>query len=71
MSDATSGDELTWNEASTELRRLVDELDDPDLDIDLLAGKVERAAELIGICRSRIERARDQIDGVLADFETE
>lgn len=67
--DTSPGDEqLSWVAASAELRRLVDELDDPTLDIDLLAGKVERAAQLIDVCRSRIDRARSQIAGVISEL---
>lgn len=66
---APVADAMSWADASAELRRLVAELDDPNLDIDLLAGKVERAAALVAVCRSRIERAREQINTVILDID--
>ena len=37
--------------------------------LDVLAGKVERASLLIRLCRDRIASARTQVDRIVADLE--
>jgi exodeoxyribonuclease VII small subunit len=57
--------------ALDELEAILDEIDRPDVDVDVLATKVQRAAVLIGYCRDRIGAARLQIDTVVADLSAE
>jgi exodeoxyribonuclease VII small subunit len=64
-------DELSYTDAVAELEQIVDELDDDHLDVDLLAARVQRAAELIRVCRSRIAGARLEIDRVVVELEAE
>ena len=45
------------------------ELDAPDLDIDQLADRVARAAELVAVCRSRIDEARMRVTEIVADLD--
>ena len=45
------------------------ELERADVDVDVLAAQVTRAAELIGFCRDRIGSARLQIEQVVADLD--
>jgi exodeoxyribonuclease VII small subunit len=64
-------DELSYTDAVAELEQIVDELDDDRLDVDLLAERVRRAAELIRVCRSRITGARLEIERVVVELEAE
>lgn len=57
--------------ALDELEAILGEIDRPDVDVDVLATKVQRAAVLIGYCRDRIGNARLQIDAVVADLDDE
>ena len=50
--------DIPYAEAMAELETILAELERPDVDIDELAQKVKRAAQLIEHCRGRIERAR-------------
>lgn len=52
--------------ALDELEAILGEIDRPDVDVDVLAAKVQRAALLIGYCRDRIGAARLQIETVVA-----
>lgn len=62
MSDAPIG----YAAALTELEAILRELDDDRIDIDVLAAKVQRASQLITVCRERITAAQIQIDEILA-----
>ena len=53
-----------YAEALTELDAILRELESSDVDVDRLADRVARAAELISLCRDRISAARLRIDDV-------
>lgn len=55
----------TYQEAMTELEAILAELEGDALDVDSLAARVGRAAELIEFCRGRIERARTEVERVV------
>ncbi len=57
-----------YAEALAELETILATLERSDVDVDVLADKVQRAAALIAFCRDRIGRARLQIEQVVADL---
>ena len=54
--------------ALTELDGILADLERADVDVDVLAQKVQRAAFLIGFCRDRIGNARLQIEQAVSDL---
>lgn len=60
---------IGYAEALAELESILRELEGSDVDVDHLADRVARAAQLIAVCRDRISGARVQIDEVLADLD--
>ena len=67
----TSDDQIAYGDAIAELEAIVAGLEDADVDVDVLAGRVARAAELITLCRDRIARTRIEVERVVADLEPE
>ena len=59
-----------YAEALAEPETILDERESADVDVDRLADRARRAAELIATCRERIGAARMQIDEVVAGLET-
>jgi exodeoxyribonuclease VII small subunit len=57
--------------ALAELETILGQLERTDVDVDVLAAQVKRAAELIGFCRDRIGSARLHIEQVVADLNQE
>ena len=55
--------------ALAELETILADLERADVDVDVLAAQVARAAELIGFCRDRIGSARLQIEQVVAGLD--
>ena len=55
--------------ALAELEEILQRLERTDVDVDVLATQVARAAELITFCRDRIGSARLQIEQVVASLE--
>lgn len=58
-----------YREALAELERILVELEGEAVDVDVLAARVRRAAELIALCRARITSARLDVESVVADLE--
>ncbi|MCU1487622.1 MAG: xseB [Actinomycetia bacterium] len=65
----TTDDQIAYGDAITELEAIVAGLEDADVDVDVLAGRVARAAELITLCRDRIAKTRIEVERVVADLE--
>jgi exodeoxyribonuclease VII small subunit len=63
-------DEIGYADAMRELDDILEELERDDLDVDVLATKVQRASELIQLCRTRIARAQADVDRVVTDLES-
>lgn len=68
-SDDTDDSDLGYAEAMTELEGILDELEGDHLDVDVLAERVRRAAELIKLCRTRIARAQEDVNRIVTDLE--
>ncbi len=64
-----SDEEIGYADAMTELESILDDLEDDDLDVDVLASRVERASTLITLCRDRIGAARVQVEKVVASLD--
>lgn len=62
-------DQLGYADALAELDTILRELESSDVDVDRLASKVARAAELITLCRDRITNAKLHIDEVVARLD--
>ena len=59
----------TYAEAVTELEAILAELEGDALDVDRLAERVARAAELIRLCRERIAGTRIEVEQIVAELD--
>lgn len=66
--DGSSSDHIGYADALRELDTILRELEGSDVDVDLLTGRVERASELIALCRERIAAAQVTVQRVTADL---
>ena len=70
MSDAGTPDsEIGYGDALAELEQILDDIEDDTVDVDVLATKVRRAAELLRVCRDRISAARIEVTQIVADLD--
>lgn len=69
MTDAPPPAEPGYAAMLAELEGILGDLEHADVDVDVLARKVARAAELVEGCRDRIERARMEVERVVATIE--
>ena len=63
------GEGHTYAAAVDELEGILAELEDDRLDVDQLAERVARAAELIRLCRDRISATRLEVERIVADLD--
>ena len=61
--------EIGYGEAMRELESILDEIEAEDVDVDLLAVKVRRAAELVQICRQRIHDTQVQVEQIVSGLD--
>lgn len=60
---------ISYAAAVAELDAIAAELEQPDVDVDVLAERVARAAELITLCRERIASTRLDVERVVAGLD--
>lgn len=61
--------EPTYREAAAEIEEILSAIDaETDVDIDELAARVERAAELIRFCSERLRSAESRVEKVTQEF---
>jgi exodeoxyribonuclease VII small subunit len=65
---ADSADGIGYAAALAELESILAEIEDDAVDVDVLAARVKRAAELLRVCRDRITAAREEVDQIVADL---
>jgi exodeoxyribonuclease VII small subunit len=72
MADAASNaTEIGYAAALAELESILAEIEDDAVDVDVLAARVRRAAELLRICRDRITAARAEVGQIVAELAPE
>lgn len=65
----SAGDGMGYAEAVDELEQILAELESDDVDVDRLADRVKRAADLIELCRGRLDEARVEVTRIVADLD--
>ena len=67
---AYDGEPLPYSDAIEELEQILAELDAGSADVDRLADRVKRAADLVRYCRHRLGVVRADVDEVVGDLAT-
>ena len=62
-------DEISYAAALAELEGILAAIEEEQVDVDELGVKVKRSAELIRLCRSRIEAATIEIESIVDEME--
>jgi exodeoxyribonuclease VII small subunit len=62
--------DIGYADALAELETILEEIEDDAVDVDVLAARVKRAAELLRVCRARITAARVEVTQIVAELDT-
>ncbi len=60
---------IKYEEAFEELKQIVEEIEDGEVNVDELSVKVKRAAELIKICREKLSHTEEDVNTILRELE--
>ena len=60
---------LTYKEAMAEIEDIVTKLENNQLDVDELSGKVKRVSELIALCKSKLHETEEEVEKILKTIE--
>ena len=63
-------DELSYRDALDELESILEAIEEEQVDVDDLAVKVRRSAELIRLCRERIGAATVAVEAIVEEMDT-
>jgi exodeoxyribonuclease VII small subunit len=61
----------TYKSAVEEIEKIVEEIENESIDVDILAEKVKRASYLIKLCKNKLKSTDDEVKGILTDLEKE
>jgi exodeoxyribonuclease VII small subunit len=61
--------EIGYADALAELEAILEEIEDDAVDVDVLAARVRRAAELLRICKGRITAAKVEVTQIVAELD--
>ena len=61
--------EESYNEAVDKLRRIVTEIEQGSLDVDLLSEKVKEATRLIKLCKEKLYKVDEEVKKVLEELD--
>ncbi|HPD96196.1 MAG: exodeoxyribonuclease VII small subunit [Bacteroidales bacterium] len=62
---------LKYNEAIAEVEKIISEIEDNETDLDELASKLKRAAELLNFCKAKLRSTEEEIQKIIEDFQTD
>ena len=64
----TDDEQVSYSNAISELEEILDQIEGDDVDLDDLAVKVERASELVEVCRDKIDKTEMQVKTIIDDL---
>lgn len=53
------------------MEQIINEIETEDIDVDVLAGKVKRAALLVKFCKTRLRTSEEEVKKIMAEIETD
>lgn len=60
---------ITYSEAVSEIEKILEMIENDELDVDELAEKVKRVSELLKICKDKLFKTSEQVEQILKEME--
>ena len=61
---------IKYSEAFEELKGIVADIDSKEISVDDLSEKVKRAAQLIKVCKSKLDTTEEDVNRILKELES-
>lgn len=65
----TTDKKITYQEALDEIEEILEKIESNELDIDILAEKVDRVAFLLKFCKEKLKKTNEDVEKILNDME--
>lgn len=62
---------ISYTQAIQELEKIVSEIEQGEITIDILSEKVKRASELIRICKEKLMATEEDVSKILKEIKAE
>ena len=69
MDNTASLENLSYNQAITEIENILREMQSENCDIDRLAENTRRAAKLLEVCRQKLLRTEQEVQNIINSLE--
>lgn len=60
---------ITYRSALEEIEKLLEEIENDVVDIDILTDKVKTVSELLTFCKNKLRKTEEEVDKVLRSIE--
>jgi exodeoxyribonuclease VII small subunit len=60
---------ISYREAVSEIEAILEQVENNELDVDELAGKVQRVSALLKMCREKLHQTSEQVEQILKEME--
>ena len=60
--------EFSFNDAAKEIEKILQNIENGDLDVDKLSDEVKKASELIKKCQEKLRSTEDEINSIFKDL---
>jgi exodeoxyribonuclease VII small subunit len=61
---------ITYEQAYAELKKIADEISNESVSVDVLASKVKRASELITFCQTKLRSTEQEVNNIIKQMES-
>ncbi|MGQ1891029.1 exodeoxyribonuclease VII small subunit [Thermophagus sp. OGC60D27] len=62
---------ITYSEAIAEIEEILQQMENEELEVDELSGKVKRVSELVRYCRNKLKNTEEEVEKVLKEMDEE
>jgi exodeoxyribonuclease VII small subunit len=63
--------DMKYGDAIQEIEEILHKIENEELDVDDLTGKVKRVSELLAICKRKLHHTEEEVEKILKDIETD
>ena len=60
---------ISYNQAIKEIEKIISKIENEDLEVDSLTEYVEKAADLIKICKDKLSKTEIEIEKIIKNIE--
>jgi exodeoxyribonuclease VII small subunit len=64
-----TNEEFRYGDAIKEIEEILEHIENEDLDVDDLTGKVKRVAQLIKLCRNKLTQTEQAVEKILEEMQ--